>query len=779
MLEESVARAQQEMEAFYRPRLVAAKELQPQIRQINDRICALVEDYAAQNPHAASWTLKARQAQIIAEHFRPALFPHSPFFFEMGVRHPCNWGNPGDPANQPGSKVHHLKTAELTKQHIIWDTPVWHSLSAMQDLKRQPEDNMRQLYWLTWGSNGFDSDHHCIGYTRLLREGFAGILQELAARRATGGTTEQLSFLDAATDEIRALLRVAERFADEAQAQLAHTSDPEERANLAAIAEAARHIPLNPPRTFYEGLAMLYFVREATASLESIGISVLGHPDRQLIGLYRADLATGRLTAAEAERLVALWMLPTDIKHVVRESQWPETSTCMELGGCDENGDIVWNELTRLFINTHRRYKLVNPKPNCRISAESPQEYLELLAECNLAGHNHFALLNDDVLIPANMRYGKTEAEARLYVNGGCQETMCEGVEHTAGAYFYFNLVATFQSFFAGVPVRAQQWPARSAEALPPRLQAAADFEDFYRQTFAALCHSIGVGAAWLREQGRNWWKVNPCPLFSATLKGCIDNARDYTAGGAKHNLSGVTLVGFGDVINSLLAVRELVFAPNRTARLSLSEYQRIVRDNWAGEEALRKQVLACPRFGHGDADADALAARLAKDLAAFCRTQENERGSFFQPSFFVYWMFATLGEQTLATPDGRRSGDLLSQGISPHRFAAPQSLSDTFRTLSRIDLRDFPGNAVLDVQLPTGGAISTQKLAATIRAFARMGGATLQLNCVNAEELRQAQREPEKHGGLTVRISGLSAYFVSLTPRVQNEIIERAEIAV
>jgi formate C-acetyltransferase len=286
----------------------------------------------------------------------------------------------------------------------------------------------------------------------------------------------------------------------------------------------------------------------------------------------------------------------------------------------------------------------------------------------------------------------------------------------------------------------------------------------------------IGQGAAWSVFNGIRFPRINPCPLFSTSLEGCIEKAADYTTGGAKYNPSGVTLVGLADAVNSLMAVKRLVFEEKL---VSFTELQEIVAANWAGHEDIRQQVLNCPRFGHSIAEVDDLAARFTADIAAFVRTVPNERGEHFQPSFFVYWTFKTLGNRTGATPDGRRDGDMFSQGIAPHREHAPRNLTDIITSLRAIDFTDYPGNAVLDIQLPSGGRIPVSMLSSFCRVAADAGIPTLQLNCVDAATMRAAQEHPEEYPNLLVRISGLSAIFVQLDKEVQDELISRASYAV
>lgn len=747
-----LAELRREMEAYYLPRRVGRLEANAEHMARRARVFAELDAYAAAHPDLPAVLLKARSHEVLAEAFEPAIFRHSPFFFEMGIRPAECWGTP-----RPNSL--HTWLIER-RRHICHSLPQFANLRALAGSGSGPR---------VWNINDvFDFDHHCPGYTRLFRDGFAGILADIGAARATADA-EGLVFLEAAERGIRALLRGAERFAEAAEHLLAAETDSAVRRHLELLAGAARRVPLLPPRTFHEGLACLLFVREGIASFEGIGVSVLGHLDRLLGGLYEQDLAVGRLTRAEAGDLLARWMLHTDVKFHIEDNLWPETSTCIELGGCDETGKPVFNDLTRLIVETHRRHGLINPKLNCRVGAASAPDYLDLLSETVLAGHNHIAVLNDDVLIPANVRMGKSLEDSRLYVNGGCQETMLEGTEHSAGAYYYFNLARVLDLCLWPAGYATEGFRPEALAACPQPVEAK-DFAGFYAGFLVELRRVMHAGARWLREAGEHWRDVLPCPLFSTTLAGCIAKGRDYTAGGAKYNPAGIALVGLGTVVDSLAAVEQAVFTDGW---LTLDELRAALAANWEGYEPLRQRLLGLPKFGHGEAAADELAGRFSRDLVAMIGEMTNERGGPYQASFFVYYAFVHMGTLTRATPDGRRQGEALSQGVAPGRQRPAKSLTEAIRGLERIDFRDYPGNAVLDAQLPAG-AMPVAALSALFGAFVRQGGPTLQPNCVSVAELRDAKLHPERHRDLTVRISGLSARFVALAPSVQDEIIAR-----
>ena len=589
-----------------------------------------LDAYAAVHPAEPAVLLKACLHELVAERCRPVIFPHSPFFWEIGLRAAPNWGVGRGP-----SVGYWLRE----RRQAGWVEP-----AAALGLRHLAECKISPVSF-------FDEDHRCPGYTRLLSAGIYGLLVRLEQRRREPCSPEQQAFLEASERSCWAVLQIAVKFAVEAMEMLVKESDPVVRRNLEMIVSAATRVPAEPPRTLHEGLAALWFLREITATLEGCGVSVIGHPDKMLIDLYRADLIAGRLDETAARDLLARWLVVTDIRFNVHADPWPETSTCMELGGCDADGRPLYNELTRLILEVHQQQGLLNPKPNCRFGSNAPQEYLDLISRQILAGHNVFALQNDDVLIPAQVRHGKTLADARAYVNGGCQETICEGVEHSAGAYYYLNLARVLDLFLLGDPpaLPLAETSPEAAAAIPIPVQAD-DFETFYSRWIAALDGIIACGASLRTRAAAHWDEVNPSPLYSATLAGCIEQARDFTTGSARYNPAGLAPVGFATVTNSLYAIKLAVYDERW---LSLEDLRTVLRTNWKGNEALRARLVNVAKFGQGVEAVDTLAARFCRDLAISTRRQPNERGGHFQPSLFVYYHYVWMSEDVRATPDG------------------------------------------------------------------------------------------------------------------------------
>jgi len=716
---------------------------------IREKITKGMDAFVHQHPDVPSVLMKSHLHTLMAEHFEPVIFDENPFFFEMGLREAASWGL-SDLC--PAGYVRAHREKAIHREHPI--------LLRLEEIANRVYD--MDTLGLCQAQNTFDGDHHTLGYTDLFRLGVKG-LAEKAEAAAAGFTGDEAAFCQAAAESCRALIRIAGKFGEKAARLLEQAKTDNARKYLRMMAETASRVPARPPQTFLEGLSMLLFTREAVATLEGIGISQLGHVDRLLGPLYENDVAQGRLTREEAAELIDIWMLHTDIKFDLENTSWPETSTCIQLGGCDENGDPVYNAVTRLFIEEHHRLKLVNPKLNCRYNAQSPAAYLETAGKAILAGHNNFVLINDAVILQGLMNSGVGEADARLYVIGGCQETMIEGCGHTEGVAFYASMPRVMDLFLR---------PEKDSAAFVPVFEKADSFEDFERQFLAAMDHFFSIVIDQRNMRQHLVRDALVCPLFSATQKGCIESGRDYTCGGARYNFSTISLTGLGTVADSLFAIKKLVYEDKAC---TMQEMRSALEANWKGWEQLRQRALSLPKYGHNKPEADELANDFLRRLAARLSRRKNERGGMHIPSLFVYYHFESFARVLRATPDGRHDFDLISPGAAPSQLQSIRDVTEPVKSMQRIDFTACGGGScVLDVKLPLSNHMTPALFASFIQACGAYGCPTLQPNVVSQEELLDARVHPEKHRQLIVRICGLSAYFVALTPTVQEEIIAR-----
>ncbi len=708
-----------------------------------------MNEFYKENPNVSICLLKSKIHTLMAESFDPVIFKENPFYFEMGLNHSRSWGLG---TVMPSSWLESVRNAELKSKHGDY----LEAENYFSDVFGDATD-LCSIY------PGFDTDHHTIGYTKLFKVGIKGILEETNERKllVKEGSKEH-DFYTAVIESLTALITIAGKFSIKAKELLKTCNDETQRRNLERIEKTAKIIPYNPPTTFYEGLAMLIFTRETFAVLENMGISQLGHVDRLLGNLFQKDIKSGEITEEEARILISKWMMHTDIKFDLENNKWPETSTCIQLGGCDENGDVVFNKVTELFIEEHQKHKLVNPKLNCRYSINSPDYYLEIIGKAIISGNNTFALINDDVIINGLVSSGVEEKDARLYVNGGCQETMIEGFGHTEGAGVYLSLLRVFDLFLR---------KDKDIDVLNP-INDADTFNEFYDK-FILEFKTLFTFIATQRNFRQSYYKrAISYPLFSSTQEGCLVNGKDYVEGSAKYNFSTVALVGFANVVDSLYAIKTLVYDQKR---LTLKEFLTVLEKDWKGYEKFNQEVKNLPKYGHNVKDVDLLANGFLKDLSKIIKGVKNERGGIYLPSTFVYKYNKGFAYMLRATPDGRKDYEYMAASCSPSTLQPIKDITEPIKSMQTVDYTVCGGGiSVLDVMLPVSRGMTEKTFSALMRVCSKCKCATVQPNVLRKEELQDAKLHPEKHKDLIVRVCGLSAYFVALNEKDQDEIINR-----
>ncbi len=737
-----------ELKTYYRAHSYEKWKENPWMNSLFRRL----DRFADSHSEATAMELKAVQYEMIAEEFVPVLFRHSPFYSEMGVKAAEYDGIPGLGAGG------------------------WLFLRNRELFRKENPEALEQYYaggyhgiQLSYGPY-IDYDHHCFPYTNVMEHGLEFFYRLAEHEKEKTHIPEEIIFLDSAMRALAAVRKIAGKFADAAGNLLAEKDLGESRVFLERIACTAAEVPWRKPETFYEGLCTVWFLHEVCASIEGIGMSVVGHLDRLLGRLYRRDLEAGRMTPEEAYDMICRFLVYIDCKYdsflpVERSYNHQEQGDVLVLGGCDSAGNPICNEVTFLILKAHHELKLIYPKIHCRISRNSPREFLDAVNQDFLDGRNVIAFLNDDVLIPAQIRAGKAPADATRFVAGGCWEIIDEGFEHSAGANNYFNLARVMD-----LSIHDSKIVEQNTGDVFHKIDSATTFEEVYRIVMDNVLRAVRRRCQMIREYGCLWPKVSPAPFFSACLCDCLKNHKDYTDGGGRYNPHGLPFASFSVFTDSLLSIQWLCFEKKLC---SLSELLTAVRADWKEAENLRRMALCAPRFGDNSEPANSLAGRILNDLSAGICDLKNERGGPFQPGIYNYVDIVDWASKTSATPDGRRKGDFLTQGLTPSRMVKSAGLTSVFHSCSALDLSAFPANSLLTVSVSKND-IDSEILRALEYSFTEAGIGMFQLNCIDRAQLEDARIHPENHADLIVRLYGYSARFVALSPKMQEEFLSR-----
>lgn len=714
--------------------------------------CTKVMDENAEEQMSV-YQMKVHQYKTITDMFEPVLFSHSPFYYETGTMAAHCDGARSLRGHKHAGGWTYWKNAHLfiDQNPALWD-------------KRYKQ--VAEKLYLICGRYNDDSQHFCFNNRPILENGLKGIYERAKKELNTAKNQDETDFLNAVCEAMLSMKEMANKFSQKAEDLLTSATNDICRKNLLLIAETARCVPWEKPRNFYEALNTLAFMRKALGSLEGIGPNSFGRVDMDLYPFYENDIKSGVLTKEEAYGLICQFLLLWDC-HYDHDMEMVgyadhELENTYVLGGCDKDGKPVYNALTRMFLRAAREEKIIYPKIKCRFSADSPKEYLDEINISVVNGTSTVLFENDDAVIPALVRAGRTVEEARDYLVSGCWDVATYQEKHDSGNYL--NLLKPFEFALHKLTDKMEKVSINFE-----MYDHCETFEDVYAVTLRNCERLIHERIAVTKEGGQILHKVDVFPIFSSTLENCLENHRDYSFNGAKYRDDCYYLFGFPNIIDSLLAMKELVFD---TKKYTLDDFLSAVRSNWDGYEDMRMEAIHCAGWGDGsDASCD-LAKRLNDDLFRICESCEGAYGGKVHMGYLTYTEIRSWGEETLATPDGRRNGEYFAQGLTPSRLKKIPNVTDVINSMHYIDKSTMAANSVVNIILPNN--ISLDHCYAFLKTVAQSSIQALQLNCTTREQLLDAQKHPEKYPDLIVRVTGFSAKFTSLSPEWQQEVLTR-----
>jgi formate C-acetyltransferase len=624
--------------------------------------------------------------------------------------------------------------------------------------------------------------HIIPNYPKVLRVGFRGIVAELEEKLQRARGRKRKGFLRALIVSCQAAGVLASRYAAEAERLAAAETDDSRREELRQIAAICQRVPWNPAESFREAVQALWFTHMLVMAAESYpgaGLS-LGRIDQYLYPYYERDIASGQMTRDEARELLqCCWIKHNyvyDYQGRVGTNQGINSGfgQLITLGGLGPQGEDVSNPLTWLMLDVIEDMNLLEPKPNVRLHHNTPDDLLQRVVELIARAQGSPFLLNfDEAAIRGLEWQGLPRDELWDYAPVGCLENTLQGNDRSGTVDVNLNIAKAVELALNDGRDIATGKRIGPASGDP---QSFADFPAFFAafkvQLKALLERLIDCnnGADAIRAA------LEPTPYLSALVDGCADSGRDITAGGAVHNYITVEGIALATAVDSLAAVKKLVYE-ERT--VSMDKLLTAIRANFEGHEALRQMLISkAPKFGNDDAYVDGIAREVSQfwTKEAFKHTSpasgRRYRGGYLS---WNYWI--AYAPSTAATPDGRKRGAFLSNGVCPVNGADRQSPTAVIKSVGRLGLETAPNGASHTLSLSPSmvrDAEHRAKLAALLRAYDRVGGTCLQINMLDPATLQAAQADPETYRNLLVRVTGYNAYFVMLGKEIQDEIIAR-----
>ena len=587
----------------------------------------------------------------------------------------------------------------------------------------------------------------------LLDIGFTGLLDRINEYyQQTGLTKKQIDFYESCKICLEAILHFIKRLANEIE--------PYNKENSIALYNIAN----GKPQNIYEAMQLLivyFFLHEYIGGTR---VRTLGRLDVLLYPFYKNDIANGRFTKAEIKEMIKFFFnkfwaakVPFDLP--------------LCLGGIDENGNEVTNELTYLLVETYNELDIHSPKIHIRVSDKTPENFVKLVLKCIRGGNSSFVFVNDNTVIKSLMHVGIEEIDAKNYVPIGCYEPAVWGKEIACTGNGGVNLGKAVEfAITGGVDLKSgKQISANTGEIKT--------YEDFISAIKTHMKFMAESGMNYIREIEKYYGEIGPDPLLSATYDNSVETGVDVYEGGATYNNSSFYFYCIGSLIDSICAVKRLVFEENRVTFAELCE---ILKNNWEGNEKLRLIAKNIPeKYGNNNAIADEITKDFTDYCASLINNKPNSRGGVFRASLFSIDRFVYFGSKTMATPDGRKASEVLSKNLCASVGQDKNGITALINSATKIDHTLLPNGTVLDVILHPSAVNGEDGINAfynLLKTYMAKGGMALHGNVFNPEDLKKAQKEPEKYKNLQVRVCGWNAYFVNLSKVEQDCFIKQAE---
>ncbi len=684
-----------------------------------------------------------------------------------------------------------ISDSEIGELKTMADYWKGRSLDDMVKTLVPKNDSMLHDHGLIFAKNMLAGiGHFIVDIERVLKKGLRGLIDEateklnrLEQNPEDGQTPKKIAFYRSVIIALEGVITYAHRWADEAERKSLESQDTLRQREFRRIAEACRNIPEHPARTFFEALQcsqLLLF----THQMESCHISITpGRMDQFLYPYYRTEIDSGTTTHDAALEMLENFLLRIGQNYWTYVGQqggglfYPQKGNLFNitLSGKDPSGADKTNELTYMFLHAHANIALGHPSFSLRLHQDTPDELFEACARIIGTGKGQPAVMNDEVMIPALIDLGLEEEDAYNYGNIGCIEMGTPGTSIGPVSIGFINLakcleLALHDGFCARSDTRIG--PGTGDPCTFTRFDQL--FEAYEKQVrFAMTCFNQSVSAIEMAHE-----YLRPLPYMSAMTDNSMESGLDQTNGGSKYKTAGVEGVGLAEVGDSMTAVKKLVFDE---AKVPMSELIESLKINFSEKELLRTMLVTkAPKYGNDDDEADEINRRCCNVFLHEVKKHTDYWGSTYYPGIWSIELAFLWGYLVGALPNGRKAGEPMTEGISASMGNDINGPTALIKSVSKLDHRLIQNGGIFNLRFNPGmfedGEI--RHFINLVKTYNHLGGFQMQFSVVDRKTLEDAKANPENYRDLIVRVAGYSSYFIELTERVQDCIIQRTEYA-
>ncbi len=637
--------------------------------------------------------------------------------------------------------------------------------------------------------------HLAVSYEKLLKEGLQAVCDRAKELKAQVDMSDfaqmkKQYYYEATITTLEATMAFAQRYADLAREMAQKEQEEKRKAELLEIAEVCERVPKYPARNFHEALQSVWLIH-LVLQIESSGHSLsFGRFDQFLFPYYETDVASGKITKEHALDLVENFWIKTFSINKIRSDSHTKFSAGSPLyqnaciGGQHLDGTDAVNELSYLIIKSVGQLKLTQPNLSVRYHKGISNDFMKECIQLIKLGFGMPSFNNDEVIIDSFVKWGVDRKDAMGYSSIGCIEVSIPGKYgyRTSGMNF-LNFPRIFMiALNRGVDVTSGEKVYDTDDYFPnmtsfDQVLEAWDKVCRYFTRYSVMLDNCADLA--LEEEV-------PDMLCSALVDDCIGRGKTLKEGGAIYDNIGPLQVGIANLGDSLMALKKVVYDDKK---LSAQEVWDALMNNFEGEDGKKVQNILlydAPKYGNDVDEVDNMTADAYKvyidEIAKFHNTRHGRGpigGGYYAGTSSIS-ANVPQGKNLCATPDGRKAGEPLAEGCSPTHSADVNGPTAVFNSLGKLPTEDLLGGVLLNQKLNPSSLEEERdvlKLVIMLRTyFEALKGFHVQYNVVSRDTLIDAQKSPEKHRDLIVRVAGYSAFFNVLSKETQDDIIARTE---
>ena len=588
---------------------------------------------------------------------------------------------------------------------------------------------------------------------------------------------EKIYFYKSIIDTTEGVMIYAKRLSDYAKELADKETNPKRKAELLKISEVNAYVPAHKPRTFWEAIQSVWTIESLLVVEENQTGMSIGRVDQYMYPYYKGDIESGRMNDYQAFELAGCMLIKmSEMMWITSEGgskffagYQPFVNMCV--GGVTRSGHDATNDLTYLLMDAVRHVKIYQPSLACRIHNKSPKKYMKKIVDVVRSGMGFPACHFDDAHIKMMLAKGVSIEDARDYCLMGCVEPQKSGrlYQWTSTAYTQWPICIELV-LNKGVPL----WYGK--QVCPDlgdinSFKTYEEFEEAVKEEIKYITKWSSVATVISQRVHRD---LAPKPLMSIMYEGCMEKAKDVSAGGAMYNFGpGVVWSGLATYADSMAAIKKLVFDEKK---YTLEQLNTALKADFVGYDQIRTDCLNAPKYGNDDDYADLIAA----DLVDFTEHEHRKYKTLY--SILSHGTLSIsnntpFGQLTGASANGRHAWLPLSDGISPTQGADFKGPTAIIKSVSKMANDSMNIGMVHNFKI-MAGLLDTpegeESLITLLRTACMFGNGEMQFNYLDNNTLIEAQKHPELYRDLIVRVAGYSAFFVELCKDVQDEIISR-----